>query len=80
VCSAAGRPARAPAPIAFASFSPRSPASAPPEGQFNRIEFTIPSSALPPITGDNADVTFTIVLNVNAGTSGWLVDDLEIGE
>lgn len=51
-----------------------------PEGQYNRIEFTIPSYALPAITGDNPDVTFTIVLNVNAGTSGWLVDDLEIGE
>jgi hypothetical protein len=25
------------------------------------------------------DVVFTIVLNVNAGTSGWLVDDLQIG-
>jgi hypothetical protein len=51
-----------------------------PEGRFNRIEFTIPSYAMPAITGDNSDVTFTIVLNVNAGTSGWLVDDLEIGQ
>jgi len=50
-----------------------------PEGQFNRIEFTIPDNALPAIAGDNPDVTFTIVLNVNAGTSGWLVDDLQIG-
>lgn len=50
-----------------------------PEGQFNRIGFTIPSNALPAITGDNPDVTFTIVLNVNAGTTGWLIDDLEIG-
>jgi FG-GAP repeat protein len=50
-----------------------------PEGQFNRIEFTIPSYALPALTQDNPDVTFTIVLNVNAGTSGWLVDDLRIG-
>jgi hypothetical protein len=50
-----------------------------PEGQFNRIGFTIPSYALPAITGDNPDVTFTIVLNINAGTSGWLVDDLQIG-
>jgi hypothetical protein len=50
-----------------------------PEGQFTRIEFTVPSFALPALTQDNPDVTFTIVLNVNAGTSGWLVDDLQIG-
>jgi hypothetical protein len=50
-----------------------------PEAQFNRIEFTIPGNALPALTQDNPDVTFTIVLNVNAGTSGWLVDDLRIG-
>jgi hypothetical protein len=51
-----------------------------PPGQFDRLEFTIPSYALPAITGNNSDVSFTIVLNVNAGTTGWLIDDLEIGQ
>jgi hypothetical protein len=50
-----------------------------PQGQFDRLEFNIPGYALPALAQDNTDVTFTIVLNVNAGTSGWLVDDLQIG-
>jgi hypothetical protein len=50
-----------------------------PQGQFVRLGFTIPASALPALTQDNPDVTFTIVLNVSPGTSGWLVDDLQIG-
>ena len=49
------------------------------KAQFNRLGFTIPDYALPAITLDHPDVSFTIVLNVNAGTSGWLVDDLRIG-
>jgi hypothetical protein len=50
-----------------------------PRGQFVRVGFTIPSFALHALTEDHPDVSFTIVLNVNAGTAGWLLDDLEIG-
>jgi hypothetical protein len=50
-----------------------------PEGQFVRLGFTIPDYALHALTENHPDVSFTIVLNVNAGTSGWLVDDLSIG-
>jgi FG-GAP repeat len=50
-----------------------------PQGQFDRLEFTIPSNALPALSADNPDVSFTIVLNVNGGTTGWLIDDLQIG-
>lgn len=50
-----------------------------PRGQYVRLNFTVPPEALHVITGDREDVTFTIVLNVNAGTSGWLLDDLQIG-
>jgi hypothetical protein len=50
-----------------------------PQGAFQRLNFTIPDYALHALTEDHNDVTFTIVLNVNAGTTGWLVDDLRIG-
>jgi hypothetical protein len=50
-----------------------------PRGEFVRLGYTIPAYALPALTGEHADVSFTIVLNVNAGTSGWLLDDLVIG-
>jgi hypothetical protein len=50
-----------------------------PQGQFNRLAFTIPDYALPALKLDNPDVSFTIVLNVNPGTNGWLLDDLRIG-
>jgi len=46
---------------------------------FVRQQFTIPSAALPAITGNHADVTVTIVINANAGTSGWLLNDLRFG-
>ncbi len=51
-----------------------------PQGSFQRMEFAVPDYALPALTGNNADVTFTIVLNVNPGPGGWLVDDLRIGK
>jgi hypothetical protein len=50
-----------------------------PKDQFVRLAFSVPDYALHALTEDHGDVSFTIVLNVNAGTSGWLVDDLTIG-
>jgi hypothetical protein len=50
-----------------------------PRGQFVRLNFVVPAEALHALTEDHPDVSFTLVLNVNAGTSGWLVDDLVIG-
>ena len=50
------------------------------KGQFVRLGYTIPDYARHVLTGNHSDVTFTIVLNVNAGTTGWLVDDLVLGQ
>jgi hypothetical protein len=50
-----------------------------PKGEFVRLGYTIPAYALHALTGNHEDVSFTIVLNVNAGTTGWLVDDLVLG-
>jgi hypothetical protein len=51
-----------------------------PQGQFVRLPFVIPSYALHALTEDHPDVSFTIVLNANNNTSGWLLDDLTIGK
>jgi hypothetical protein len=51
-----------------------------PLGTFNRETFTVPSSAIPALTGNHTDVTLTIVLNVNNNTSPWLLTDLRFGQ
>jgi hypothetical protein len=47
---------------------------------FIRPTFTVPSSAMAALTGAATDVTITISLNVNAGTQGWLLNDLKFGQ
>jgi hypothetical protein len=47
-----------------------------PAGAFVRESFAVPSYALPALTGTHADVTLTIVLNVNKNTAPWLLTDL----
>ena len=47
---------------------------------FIRPSFTVPASAMPALTGDRNDVTITITINVNAGTQGWLLNDLRFGQ
>jgi len=51
-----------------------------PKDQFVRLPFAIPAYALHALTEDHSDLTFTIVLNVNPSASGWLIDDLTIGQ
>ena len=48
-------------------------------GAFNTESFTIPPQVLPALQGNFTDVTITIVLNVNSGTSGWLLSNLTFG-
>jgi hypothetical protein len=47
---------------------------------FIRPTFTIPAVAAPALAGDHNDVQLTIVVNVNAGTQGWLLNDLRINQ
>jgi hypothetical protein len=46
---------------------------------FLRPTFTVPASVLPVFNGNYTDVTITIVINVNPGTQGWLLNDLHFG-
>jgi hypothetical protein len=47
---------------------------------FVRPTFTVPSYARHALTGNYTDVRITIVLNVNFGTQGWLLNDLRFGQ
>ena len=49
------------------------------EETFVRPTFAVPSSVINALVTNHSDVTVTIVLNVNAGTSGWLLSDLRFG-
>ena len=46
---------------------------------FIRPTFTVPASALQGLTTNHTDVKITIVINVNGGTQGWLLNDLRFG-
>ena len=47
---------------------------------FIRPTFTVPTQAMPALTGAATDVTVTITLNVNGGTQGWLLNDMKFGQ
>lgn len=46
---------------------------------FFRPTFTVPAPVMPILNGNDADVTVTVVINANAGTQGWLLNDLRFG-
>ncbi|HJX54306.1 MAG TPA: hypothetical protein VJ801_16180, partial [Polyangia bacterium] len=46
---------------------------------FLRPTFNVPAVVQSVLNGNYSDVVVTIVLNVNAGTQGWLVNDLHFG-
>jgi hypothetical protein len=46
---------------------------------FVRPTFNVPANVLSVLNGNYTDVTVTIVINVNPGTQGWLLNDLHFG-
>jgi hypothetical protein len=50
-----------------------------PEQQFVTERFSVPTYAMPALTGTAKDVTLTIVLNANNGTLPWLLSAVRFG-